>query len=149
VTADDAARASEGGGGDDAGRVAALTAALGGLREKVKRRDAATAEVITGTVERLRLAEADGARLQLELRSTQLALEAAKQATPVESTQVKDASTRLHLPFRVHADRTHQGKLSARSPLGRFGCSSLTATSRGCLFRLIARAMSATVIWFW
>ena len=89
MTADDAARASEGGGGDDAARVAALTAALGGLREKVKRRDAATAEVITGTVERLRLAEADGARLQLELRSTQLALEAAKQATPVESTQVK------------------------------------------------------------
>jgi hypothetical protein len=83
VTAGDAARASDGGGGD-ADRVAALTAALGGLREKVKRRDAATAEVITGTVERLRLAEADSARLQLELRSTQLALEAAKQATPVE-----------------------------------------------------------------
>jgi hypothetical protein len=93
VTAGEAARASDG-GDDDANRVAALTAALGELREKVKRRDAATAEVITGTVERLRLAEADGARLQLELRSTQLALEAAKQATPVESMPTAQVTTR-------------------------------------------------------
>jgi hypothetical protein len=42
---------------------------------QVRARDAATAEVITGTVERLRQAEADGASLQLELRSTQLALQ--------------------------------------------------------------------------
>lgn len=94
VTADDAAKASDRGCAD-AGRVAALTAALGGLREKVKRRDAATAEVITGTVERLRLAEADGARLQLELRSTQLALEAATQATSVENTSTTQVKTYL------------------------------------------------------